>query len=87
MVFFSCEFTFKTKACNAPLYEKPRSLKVWRYTTRLIYLNGYLDYITEVTMTDKIGGTKINEILLNIIPDSWSKQSYIQGFYCESISF
>ena len=38
-------------------------------------------------MTDKIGIIKINEILLNIILNIWSKQAYVQGFYCESIYF
>ena len=38
-------------------------------------------------MTDKMGGTELNEILLNSIPNSWSKQAYVQGFNCETISF
>ena len=38
-------------------------------------------------MTDKIGVTEINEILLNSIPNIWYKQAYVQGFDCESITF
>ena len=38
-------------------------------------------------MTDKIDVNKLNEILLNSMPNSWSKQAYMQGFYCESIGF
>ena len=38
-------------------------------------------------MNDKIGVTKLNEILLNSIPRSWSRQAYVQGFDCESITF
>ena len=38
-------------------------------------------------MTDKIGITELNEILLNSIPNRWSKKAYVQGFDCESIYF
>ena len=31
--------------------------------------------------------TELNEILLNIINNTWINQSYVQGFYCESITF
>ena len=37
-------------------------------------------------MTDKIGITELNYILINGIPNIWSKQAYVQGFDCESIS-
>ena len=30
---------------------------------------------------------ELNEILLNIMPNSWSKQSYVQGFDCGYIAF
>ena len=39
------------------------------------------------TLTDKISVTRINEILLNSMPNSWSKYTYMQGFGCESINF
>ena len=38
-------------------------------------------------MNDKISVTKLNEILLNSMPNIWSRQAYVQGFYCESITF
>ena len=38
-------------------------------------------------MDDKMGITELNEILSNIIPNSCSKQAYVQGFYFETISF
>ena len=31
--------------------------------------------------------TELNEILLNNMPNSWSKKWYVQGFDCESITF
>ena len=38
-------------------------------------------------MTDNIVGIKLNKILHSIMPTSWSKQAYVQGFDCESITF
>ena len=29
----------------------------------------------------------LNEILLNSMPNSWSKQAYVQGFDCKYITF
>ena len=38
-------------------------------------------------MNYKISVTELNEILLNSMPNRRSKQAYVQGFYCESITF
>ena len=65
---------------------KPCSLTVRRYVERLIYLNEYLASFPGATVTDKIGVTKLNEILLNSIPNIWSKQAYLKFFECESIN-
>ena len=48
-------------------------------------LNEYFASFPGATTTDKIGVTEINEILLKSMPNSWSKQAYFQGFYCDSI--
>ena len=87
MVFFSPGFSFKTKACNARIYEKPCSLKVGSYAVHLIDLNEHLASFPGATIADKIGVTKQNEILLNIMTNSCSKEAYVQGFYCGSTSF
>ena len=58
-----------------------------RYATRLIYLNGYLEYFTGATMADKIIVTELNEILLNSMPNRWSKQACVKGFDCGCIYF
>ena len=60
--------------------KKPHSLTLRRYTASLIYLNGYLAPFPGDNFTDKIGVTKLNEILLKIMPNIWSKQVYVQGF-------
>ena len=67
------------------LSKKKRAIR--RYAARLIDLNEYLASFTVATMDDKIGVTKLNEILLNIMPKSCSKKSYVQVFYCEILSF
>ena len=58
-----------------------------RYATRLIYLNDYLDSFPEANMADKIVVIELNEILLNSMPNRFSKQAYIWGFDCKSIYF
>ena len=64
-----------------------RSLKVRRYAAPLIDLNEHLSSFPGATMAEKMGVTDLNKILLNSIPNSWSKQDYIQGFDCDTISF
>ena len=75
----------KKKASNAPLYEIPCGKKVRRYEARLIDLNGYLASFPGSTMADKMCVTELNEIILNSMPNSWTKQAYVQGFDCELI--
>ena len=64
-----------------------RSITVRIYAARLIDLNDFLASLPGSTLSDKIGVTKLNEILLNSMPNSWSKQAYLQGFECESVLF
>ena len=70
-----------------PSMKKPCILKVRRYAARLIDLYLYLYFFPGTTIYDKIGVTELNEIILNSVPTSWSKQAYIQGFDYESILF
>ena len=67
--------------------KKPRVLPVRRYAALLIDLNECSAYFLGATLNDKIGVTKLNEILLNSMPNSWSIQAYVQGFDCDSITF
>ena len=53
----------------------------------LIYTNEYLASFPGATLSDKIGVTELDKKNLNIMLNSWSKQSYVQGFYCESTTF
>ena len=67
--------------------KKTCSLILRHYAARLINLNKYLESFLGVNLTDKVGLTEVNKIILNNMPNSWSKQAYVQGFDCESITF
>ena len=55
------------------------------YAANLIDLNEYLASFPGDTTADNIGVTEQNEIIFNSMPNSWSKQEYVQSFDCESI--
>ena len=65
---------------------KPRELKMRRYAACLIDIYDYLADLPGAKAIDKNGGTGINEILLNSMPNVWIKQAYVQGFDCETIT-
>ena len=52
----------------------------------MINLNEYLDSFPGEKLSDKIGVTELNGIFLNSMPNSWSKQAYLRGYDCESIT-
>ena len=51
----------------------------------MIDLKEYLSDFPGENISDKIGETKLNEIILISMPNKWSKLVYVQGFYCETI--
>ena len=65
----------------------PRKFKVRRYTACMIDLSEYLADFSGSNTSDKIGETGLNEIILNSLPNGWSKHSDVQGFNCETINF
>ena len=65
---------------------KPRGLKVRLSAACFIDSNEYLALFPGSTLSDKSGVTVLNEILLNIMPNSWSNQAYVQGFDCNYIT-
>ena len=50
----------------------------------MIDINEYLDVFYGAKASNKICEMESNEILLNSMPKIWSRQTYVQGFYCES---
>ena len=92
-LFFGIEYELfpvnalsKKKRAMYRRMRKPHGLKVRLYMTCLIDLSGYLPSFPGSTPTHKIGMTELNEILLNSMPNSWSKQAYVQGFDWRYIS-
>ena len=67
--------------------KKPRALTLRRYVAYLIDLNEYLASFPGAILNDKISIIELKKTLLNSMPDSWCKQSYVQGFDYESITF
>ena len=55
-------------------------MTIRRHAVCLIDLNDYLASFPKATLTDKIGVTEVNEIILNSMPSICSRQAYIQGF-------
>ena len=66
--------------------KKTRSLTVRRYVAHLINLNEYLASFLGETLTDNIGITELNEILLNSMHNIWYRHAYVKGFDCEYIT-
>ena len=67
--------------------KKPHPLTVRRCAAHLIDIYEYLASFPGATLTDKIGVTELNEILLKSMTNSWSVQVYVQGFDFCSITF
>ena len=44
----------------------------------MVYLNEYLAALTIVNVSDKIGDTELNGILLNRITNGWRKKWYVK---------
>ena len=60
--------------------KNPRRLKVREYAACLVDLNELLASFPGTKLTDNIGMVELNGILLNSMPNSWSKQAYVQVF-------
>ena len=58
-------------------------LKVRLYDDHMIDIDKYLDVLTWTKESNKICVTKLYKSLLNRMPNSCSKQAYMQVFDCE----
>ena len=65
---------------------KSLNLKVRWYAACLIDINKYLALLPRTNISEKLGGTELNEILINSVPNILSKQAYVQIFDCELIT-
>ena len=69
------KFSVKKKRIMRRGMENPQSRTVRHYVASLINKNEYLASFPGATLTENIDITKLNEILLNSMPNSWSKKS------------
>ena len=58
-----------------------------RYAACIININEYLIAFPGAKTSEKIGDTELNEIVLNIMTNGWSKRAYVQGFDSGYITF
>ena len=68
------------------IIKKSRGLKLILYDDYMIGINYHFSTLHGTKASDKICETEMNKILLKIMPNSWSIQSYVHFFYCESIT-
>ena len=66
--------------------KKLRSLTIRCYTENSIDLNEYLASSPGANLTNKIGVSELDEILLNSMPNIWYNQDYVQGLDCDYIT-
>ena len=76
----------RQKCAMRPGTRNLHELKVRRYTDCMIEINEYFPALPVVKESDKIGETELNKIILNSIPNVWSKKACVQGFDCEYIT-
>ena len=62
---------------------KLHGIKVRRYDDHMIDIDEYLDVLPGAKKTEKSCVTKLYKSLLNRMPNSCSKQAYMQVFGCE----
>ena len=75
--FFPINSLSEQKRAILSWMKKRRSLTVRRYAERLILLNAYLTSFPGETLTDNMGVTKLNELLLNSMPTILYNQACI----------
>ena len=66
---------------------KPLGLKVMDYTAHMINTNKSLSAFPGRKESYKISEMELNENVLNIMPNEWSNQAYVQGFHYAYITF
>ena len=71
---FPIDVMFKKKSAMRRGIKNPRGLKVRHYASCLIDLNKYLSVLPGTNISDENCVTALNETLLNIMANSWSKQ-------------
>ena len=66
---------------------KNRDLLFKRFATRLTELNNYLPFFPGLSAAKVMDSKEPKEIILHAVPNSWVKQTYIQGWDFERIPY
>ena len=61
-------------------------LKLRCYADRMIDINDYLSIFFGSKTSDKNCEMELDQFLLDIMPNGWSRQADVQGFDCETIT-
>ena len=86
-MYFPLSICYLKKCAMRRETRKPCELKMRCSATSLVNLNQYLSALTGAKASDNIDKTKLDEIILNIMPNIWIKQAYAHVFGCETITF
>ena len=53
----------------------------------MVDINEYLSDLSVTKASEKLCETELNKTLLRGVPNVWSNQAYVQGFYCKTVAF
>ena len=81
-----CQFAIKAKAHDLPQNDKDVQIKSKTIRGYFSWPYQVLGFVPWVKTDSKIGLTYLKEVLLNSMPNIWSKQVYVQVFECKSIT-
>ena len=74
----------KRKCAMCRGMKNPRGFKVRFYAACIIDLNKYFSVLPGAKESDECFETEFNDIVLNSMPNIWTRQAYVQGFYFET---
>ena len=67
--------------------QEPQGLLIKIFYARLTELINYLPIFPVSSAADKMDPEELNKIILHVVPNSWAKQAYIQGWDFEGRSY
>ena len=62
---------------------KNQSVKFKCFAVRLTGMNNFLPLLPGLDVSKNMTHEELSEILLHTIPNAWTKQSYLRGWYFE----
>ena len=77
----------KQKRAMRRAIQKNWDILLNRFSERLTEMNNYLPQFPVSSAAKKMYPEELNEIILHVVPNSWAKKAYIQGWYFEGRSY